>query len=38
MRQGRIVKHCKVKVYFMTIQLADSSRPDENVKKKLVCG
>ena len=38
--QGKIVKHCKVEVYFMTFQLADSStykegRPEETVKKKF---
>ena len=33
--QGKIVKNYKVEVYFMTFQLADSSRPEETVKKKF---
>ena len=33
--QGKIVKHCKVEVYFTTFALAENSRPSETVKKKF---
>ena len=33
--QGKIVKHCKVEVYFTTFLLAENSRPSETVKKKF---
>ena len=32
---GKIAKHCKIEIYFMTFQLADSAQPDETVKKKF---
>ena len=33
--QGKIVKHCKVEVYFTAFELATNSRPSETVKKKF---
>lgn len=33
--QGKIVKHCKVEIYFITFSLAENSRPSETVKKKF---
>ena len=33
--QGKTVKQCKIEIYFMTFQLADSAQPEETVKKKF---
>ena len=33
--QGKIVKHCKVEVYYTAFLLAENSRPEETVKKKF---
>lgn len=33
--QGKIVKHCKVEIYFIAFSLAENSRPSETVKKKF---
>ena len=34
-KQGKIVKHCKVEVYFTTFALAENSRPSKTVMKKF---